>query len=76
MLHTSNGEEKKTDVSFFDEDVEIQKIIKSFVEIHRPLKKEMEDYLVSEDACIGESFREKGSFPYLKRIEIEPIFIS
>lgn len=61
---------------FFDEDVEIQKIIKSFVEIHRPLKKEMEDYLVSEDACIGESFREKGSFPHLKRIEIEPIFIS
>ena len=60
------GRGRETDASFFNEDVEIQKIIKNYVEIHRPLKKEMEDYLVSEDTYIEGEFQRKRVVPIFK----------
>lgn len=58
----------------FEEDALIQKVVKGFIESHRSFQKEMEDYLGSKDSLIGKGIREKGLFPYLKKIEIEPEF--
>lgn len=54
-------------------DALIQKAIQEFIEAHRFFKKEMENYLLSDEA-IGKQFKENGLFSYLNKIEIDPNF--